>query len=61
MRRRPPPGFDTFDGAPVRAAMGGCRRLVILGIVLVLILMTVAILGSGPLLQILLNVLLSSY
>jgi hypothetical protein len=61
MRRRPPPGFETFDGAPVRAAMGGCRRVVMLGFVLMAILITVAILGAGPLLQILLNILLSSY
>ncbi len=50
---------EETGGAPVRAALGGCRLVLFLGLFLVFLFMTMALLAGGPFLQILLSAMLS--
>ena len=58
MRRRPPADYG-IDEAPVRAPFAGCRRAALLMIVLFMMLFALALFSGGPLLQILLQLLLT--
>jgi hypothetical protein len=59
MRRAPEVRLDELKGMPREVALGGCRRLALLGLFVVVLFFTVTLIAGGPILQILFSILLA--
>jgi hypothetical protein len=59
MRRAPEVRLDELKDVPREVALGGCRRVALLGSFIVVLLFTVALIAGGPILQILFSILLA--